>query len=90
MPVSANRLGAQRAYLLTVGIADLVWEAAHLPLYTLWQTGTPGGKVFLFTYFPQPLGHGTECELRIWQGTAMARNKVQFQKGLSEAAFETA
>ncbi len=46
MPVSSNWIGAQRAYLLTVVMADLVWEAAHLPLYTLWQTGTPGEMLF--------------------------------------------
>jgi hypothetical protein len=46
MPVSANWLGAQRAYLLTIAVGDLVWEMAQLPLYTLWQTGTPGEKLF--------------------------------------------
>lgn len=46
MPVSSNWLGAQRAYLLTVATADLGWETAHLPLYTLWQTGTFGEKLF--------------------------------------------
>jgi hypothetical protein len=46
MPVSSNWLGAQRVYLLTVVIADLVWEAAHLPLYTLWQSGTSGEMLF--------------------------------------------
>nr|WP_256476228.1 hypothetical protein [Siccirubricoccus soli] len=35
-----------RAYLLTVVAGDLVWEAAHLPLYTLWRTGTTGEKLF--------------------------------------------
>jgi hypothetical protein len=45
MPVS-NWLGAQRAYLRTIAAADLAWEAAHLPLYTLWETGTPCEKVF--------------------------------------------
>jgi hypothetical protein len=45
-PVSANWLGAQRAYLLTIAVGDFVWEAAQLPLYTLWQTGTFGEKVF--------------------------------------------
>jgi hypothetical protein len=43
---SSGWLGAQRAYLLTVAIADLVWEATHLPLYTLWQTGTSGEMLF--------------------------------------------
>jgi hypothetical protein len=46
MPVSANWLGAQRAYLLTIAVGDFIWEAAQLPLYTLWQTGTPGEKLF--------------------------------------------
>jgi hypothetical protein len=46
MPVSSNWLGAWRAYLLTVAAADLLWEAAQLPLYTLWQTGTPGEMLF--------------------------------------------
>lgn len=46
MPVSSNWLEAQRAYLLIVAVADLVWEAAHLPLYTLWQTGTSGEMLF--------------------------------------------
>lgn len=39
-------LAALRAYLLTVAAADLLWETAHLPLYTLWQTGTTGKKLF--------------------------------------------
>jgi hypothetical protein len=46
MPVSSNWLGAQRAYLLTVAAADLVWEAVHLPLYTLWKTATSGEMLF--------------------------------------------
>lgn len=41
-----NWLSALRAYLLTVAAGDLAWEAAHLPLYTLWRTGTAGGKLF--------------------------------------------
>jgi hypothetical protein len=43
---SPDWLAALRAYLLTVTIADLLWELAHLPLYTLWRTGTPGEKLF--------------------------------------------
>jgi hypothetical protein len=43
---SANWLGAQRGYLLTVAAVDLVWETAHLPLYTLWQTATFGEMLF--------------------------------------------
>ena len=41
-----NWLSALRAYLLTVAAGDLAWEAAHLPLYTLWRTGTAGEKLF--------------------------------------------
>ena len=43
---SLNWLAASRAYLVTVAVADLVWELAHLPLYTLWRTGTPSEKLF--------------------------------------------
>lgn len=36
----------QRHTLIRFGaataIGNLVWETAHVPLYTLWQTGTPG------------------------------------------------
>ncbi len=37
---------ALRVYLGTIALGDLAWEAAHLPLYTLWRTGTPGEKAF--------------------------------------------
>jgi hypothetical protein len=46
MTVSSNWLTALRAYLATVAGADLVWETLHLPLYTLWRTGTVGEKIF--------------------------------------------
>jgi len=29
-----------RVYLLVLAGGNFVWEAAHLPLYTIWQTGT--------------------------------------------------
>lgn len=29
-----------RRYMIFVAISNLVWEFAHMPLYTLWQTGT--------------------------------------------------
>lgn len=31
-----------RRYLLVIAAGNLVWEFAHMPLYTLWETGTPG------------------------------------------------
>jgi len=33
-------------YVAFVGAANLVWEFAHMPLYTLWETGTPSEVVF--------------------------------------------
>jgi len=33
-------LAALRAWLLVVASGNLLWEAAHLPLYTIWRTGT--------------------------------------------------
>jgi hypothetical protein len=46
MTASSNWIAALRAHLATVAGADLVWEAAHLPLYTLWRTGTTNDRLF--------------------------------------------
>ena len=46
MTDSPNWLSALRAYLLAIALGDLAWEAAHLPLYTLWRTGTASEKLF--------------------------------------------
>ncbi len=35
-------LAAFRRHLGAVAAGNLAWEFAHLPLYTLWRTGTPG------------------------------------------------
>lgn len=41
-----NWLAVLRRYLFFAGAAHLVWEFAHLPLYTIWLTGTTGELVF--------------------------------------------
>ena len=28
--------------MVAVAVGNLAWEFAHMPLYTLWRTGTPG------------------------------------------------
>jgi hypothetical protein len=33
-------IAALRAYLSATAFLDLLWEAAHLPLYTIWTDGT--------------------------------------------------
>lgn len=42
---TAKTMGSWRKpmwrYVVFVGAANLVWEVAHMPLYTLWETGTP-------------------------------------------------
>ena len=35
-----------RRYFLCIAAANLVWEFAQLPLYTIWRDGTPGEIVF--------------------------------------------
>src|SRR3546814_3917201 len=35
-------LTALRRYLVAITVGNLVWEFAHLPLYTIWYEGTPG------------------------------------------------
>ena len=39
-------LAALRIYFSVIAIGNLVWETAHLPLYTLWNTGSTGEKIF--------------------------------------------
>ena len=33
-------------YLMATAVADLLWEFAQMPLYTLWQAGAPGQIIF--------------------------------------------
>ena len=35
-----------RSYVSTAAIGNLVWEAAHLPLYTIWSKGSIGENAF--------------------------------------------
>lgn len=39
-------LRALRIYASASALGHLAWEVLHLPLYTLWTTGTPGEKAF--------------------------------------------
>ena len=39
-------LSAIRRYLAVIAVGNLLWEFAHMPLYTLWWTGTAGEIVF--------------------------------------------
>ena len=43
---SRNWLVALRRYLVFSALANLLWEFSHLPLYTLWLTGTTGELIF--------------------------------------------
>ena len=43
---SIGWLSALRRYMAFVAAANLVWEFAHMPLYTLWETGSAGEIVF--------------------------------------------
>jgi hypothetical protein len=40
------RWRALAAYLVVITTGDFAWETLHLPLYTLWRTGTPSEKVY--------------------------------------------
>lgn len=39
-------LSLLRRYVVAVGLANLAWEFAQLPLYTIWHEGSPGEIVF--------------------------------------------
>jgi hypothetical protein len=42
IPLSGTRnwLQVLRRYLLFIAVGNLAWEFAHMPLYTIWETGT--------------------------------------------------
>ena len=46
VPPTLSWLDALRRYLVFVALANLLWEFAHLPLYTIWETGTVGEIAF--------------------------------------------
>lgn len=46
LQISAPFLFTLRRYFAVIALLNLVWEFAHMPLYTLWTTGTPGEIVF--------------------------------------------
>lgn len=39
-------LGTLRRYMIFIAIANLAWEFVHMPLYTLWRTGSPSEIAF--------------------------------------------
>jgi len=39
-------LRALRRHMACTDLANLIWEFAHMPLYTLWETGAPSEIVF--------------------------------------------
>jgi hypothetical protein len=39
-------LSVLRRYIVLIALGNLAWEFAHMPLYTLWETGTAGEIVF--------------------------------------------
>jgi hypothetical protein len=43
---SGEWLPALRQYIAFIAVANLVWEFAHMPLYTLWERGSAGEIVF--------------------------------------------
>ncbi|NND92064.1 MAG: hypothetical protein HKN42_14485 [Granulosicoccus sp.] len=46
MQISASFVSTLRRYFSVIAGMNLVWEFAHMPLYTLWSTGTAGEIVF--------------------------------------------
>lgn len=43
---SGGWLTVLRWYLVVIAAGNLVWEFAHLPLYTIWRTGSRGEIIF--------------------------------------------
>lgn len=45
-----NWIAALRVYLVTIALGNFVWEGAHLPLYTIWTTGTMREKTLAIVH----------------------------------------
>ena len=45
-----NVIAFGAAYILIVGVANLVWEIAHAPLYTIWVEGSRGDIAFAIVH----------------------------------------
>lgn len=43
---SKHWLSVLGSYVSTIAIGNLVWEILHLPLYTIWRTGSVGENAF--------------------------------------------
>lgn len=37
---------ALRRFFITIALGNIVWEFAHMPLYTIWTEGTPNEIIF--------------------------------------------
>ncbi len=46
LAVGHGWLNVLRRYFIVMALGNLVWEFAHMPVYTLWETGSPGKIVF--------------------------------------------
>jgi hypothetical protein len=44
--VGPGWLNVLRRYVIAMALGNLVWEFAHMPLYTRWETGTPSEIAF--------------------------------------------
>jgi hypothetical protein len=49
-PLFCRSIRALRIYLTAVAVANLIWEALQLPLYTIWQTGTLQTQAFAIVH----------------------------------------
>lgn len=50
-PIKDRKLNAQwlqflRTYFAVIAVGNLAWEILHLPLYTVWSSGSRGERVF--------------------------------------------
>ena len=74
-------LTALRRYFSVIIPANLIWEFAHMPLYTIWNEGTWGEIVFaavhctggdiLIAMSALVLGHAAQNPVRIDDGNAI-------------------
>jgi hypothetical protein len=48
--IAASWIARPARYLAVVTLANLAWELAQIPLYTIWREGTPGEILFAIAH----------------------------------------
>ena len=80
-------LSALRTYLAATAVLDLLWEMAHLPLYTLWQSANLAAKAF--AVFHCSLGDVLIAGVALVAALVVAGQRAWPERGFAPVALLT-